>query len=1543
MKKALKWTGIGLASLVALIIILSLLFYFPPFQNWAVRQAARVASEKTGMTVTVDNVRLAFPLDLSLNGVKMMEPNDSIKGKTDTVADVRSLVVSVEFMPLLKKQVMVDDLSLLQAKVNTTHFISNVRISGKVGRLKVRAHGIDLSREHVRVNSAILADADINVALADTAKRDTTPSQNFWKINLDNVKISNTAFALQTPGDTIGVAMRMDEGKAQGVFMDLYKSLYSARHIDWQGGWVTFDQTFRPRTQGIDPNHLALSNLSLSADSFFFCSPQLRLALRSASFHEKSGMQVASLRGPFRMDSLGITLPGMWLTTPSTNLYVAFRLDNAADSTDSYSLSATLRGSIGSQDIRTLGAPYLPKALAANLPRVPLVVNGTVGGNMQKMHIRNLYAAMPGIVKLRANGFLANLDDTKRLKADVSVNANAANLDFVKAMLPKSVTSTVNIPHGIGLRGHMRLDGPAIAARFNATQGGGSLGGNVSLNTRRMAYAAKLAARRFPISHFVKGQPIHPFTGTIAARGQGTDFRSSHATLNATANINRLQYAAYNLDNIKVTARLGGGHLIVNADSRNKLFKGLIGIDALTSTKFIQATLSCDLAHADLQGLGFVKDPINVSVCGQVDVASDLKKFYQAQGSLSDITLSEGTKHYRPNDVVMDILTNRDTTRAVVDCNDFHLNLHARGGYERLVSAITPFINEMQRQMTNKEIDQARLRSRLPQMQLYLVTGNDNFIARALKHYGMAFDNIAMDITSSPRTGINGTAQAYGLVVDSMAIDTVRLQLASADKEMKYNLEVVNGPKNPQITFHALLDGAITEHGTWMKPRIYDAKGRLGVGLDLMAKMENKGIAVHLTGNNPILGYKEFAVNDSNFVYLGADKRVRADMKLTAPDGTGVQIYSDDTDEDALQDITMSLNRFNLGNILAVIPYAPDIKGIFNGDFHLIQTKEETSLSSSFNVENLTYSGCPMGNVGTEFTYMPKSGNAHYVDGIITKDGAEIGNLSGTYYSTGKGVLDANLDMKRMPMDFLNGFIPDKLIGFKGYAEGDLTLKGSPTTPDVNGEVYLDSCYMYSEPYGVEVRFANDPVDIKNSRLVLENFEVFSHNDEPLNISGSIDFADLSKIAVNTRMRATNYLLVDAKETARSEAFGKAYVNFFGTANGLIDNLKVRGVVNVLGTTDLEYNLKDSPLSTDDQLQGLVEFTNFSDTTQDVVNKPPLTGLNMDLSVTIDDGAHIDCYLNSSKSNYIDVIGGGSMRMQYNVADGIILRGRYTIGSGEMKYELPVIPLKTFTIADGSYIEFTGDPMNPRLSITATEQTKSTVGAASGNGRVVNFTCGVNVSKTLQDMGLEFTIDAPEDMTIHNQLQAMTKEERGKMAVAMLTTGMYLAEGNTASFSMNSALSAFLNAQINQISGKALKTLDIGFGVDNSFTGSGQLQTDYSFKFARRFWNNRLKISIGGKISTGPDVAMQNETFFDNVSLEYRLSALSNKYLSLYYIRDSYDWLEGNVSKFGGGFLWRKKMNKLSEILRFWENDETTIPNDSAKNKKSGTSNTTTK
>ena len=282
--------------------------------------------------------------------------------------------------------------------------------------------------------------------------------------------------------------------------------------------------------------------------------------------------------------------------------------------------------------------------------------------------------------------------------------------------------------------------------------------------------------------------------------------------------------------------------------------------------------------------------------------------------------------------------------------------------------------------------------------------------------------------------------------------------------------------------------------------------------------------------------------------------------------------------------------------------------------------------------------------------------------------------------------------------------------------------------------------------------------------------------------------------------------------------------------------------------------------------------------------------------------------------------------MQYNTVDQLRLTGRYTLNNGEMKYSLPVIPLKTFTIRDGSYVEFLGDAMNPKLNITATETTKASVASGEKDSRVVDFECGVVITKTLKDMGLEFIINAPQDMAMANQLNTMSKEDRGKLAVTMLTTGMYLADGNTQGFSMNNALSAFLQSQINNITGSALRTLDLSFGLDNVTDASGNMHTDYSFKFSKRFWNNRLRIIIGGKVSTGNDVTARDNTFLNNVSFEYRLNQGSTRYLQVFYNRDSYDWLEGDIGKYGVGFIWRRKLSHFKDLFRFKDQADIVLP-----------------
>ena len=396
--------------------------------------------------------------------------------------------------------------------------------------------------------------------------------------------------------------------------------------------------------------------------------------------------------------------------------------------------------------------------------------------------------------------------------------------------------------------------------------------------------------------------------------------------------------------------------------------------------------------------------------------------------------------------------------------------------------------------------------------------------------------------------------------------------------------------------------------------------------------------------------------------------------------------------------------------------------------------------------------------------------------------------------------------------------------------------------------------------------------------------------------------------------------MIDAKENPRSEAYGKAFVNFYAMLNGPLESLRMRGRLDVLGNTDMTYVMRDAQLTNDNQLNELVTFVNFYDATEEVVQRPALTGLDMQLSLAIDESAHILCMLNADHSNYIDLMGGGNLLMSYNPIDNLTLTGRYTLSNGEMKYSLPIIPLKTFEIQDGSYLEFRGDPMNPNLHITAVEHVKASVDGASGSGRVVDFDCGVKLSQTLSQLGVEFVIDAPNDMTVSDELKTMTVEGRSKVAITMLASGMYLADGNTGSFSMNNALSSFLQSEINNVAGKAMQSmgLNLSMSVDNAATVSGGMHTDYNFSFSKRLWNNRLSVNIGGKVSTGAEVDVNrndNNSFFNNVEVQYRLNQKASQYLRLFYDNNKYDWLEGYLGEYGVGFMWKRKLRHFQDIF----------------------------
>ena len=1554
MRKVFKWVGIAVLTPILLFVILTVLLYLPPVQNWAVKKVAAVVSEKTGMEITVGSVRLEWPFDLGIENFRAIKQNDSLPQLKDTIADVGKLVADVQLWPLLKKRVVINELSLHQAKINTNGFISDLRIKGDLDELWLSSKGIDLDKETVEVNGARLSDARLDIALSDTAEVDTTESTLKWRIDADSLSFSKTALTLHLPGDTLNVGFCFGQAVGRSACIDLGAGVYQVASLDWHGGTLNYDNRWAPATKGFDYNHIGLTDINLRADTIRFSPQGLTLDFKHCAMNERCGIEIQELSGGLRLDSTfnNIQVPAMTLRTPDSDIYAEVDMDfNAFDDQNPGQMKARMNAQIGKQDIvKILGD--LPQSFIQRYPNHPLSVKGSINGNMQQMEFTGLDINLPTALHARLDGTAGNLTSLDKLQADLTLDATAQDIIFALAMADPQLAKDYRIPKGITLGGTFKANGTRYTADLTAREGNGSVSlkgqAQIPLNakgemaTELMTYDADVKVRSLNVHHFMPKDSIYTVTADIKAKGYGTDFLSNRSHLTADATISQLQYGHLNLSGLNASANLQNGRAQASITGHNELFDGTVGVDALLGKNRLEGKISADISKADLYRMRLVSDTLAIGFKGTLDVNSDFNKTHKVSGLLGDIFIQDEHNTYRPDRIGLLLRTSPDTTYVRAQSGDFIVKFDGSGDYERLLSQLTTLSDSVMAKYEQNIIDQPAIKRLLPTMKIHVESKKENPIANLLRTSDIEFKEMLFDIDTSPVTGINGSGYVYSLNYDSTRIDTIRLSLKQKGERLTYQAQVRNNKRNPQFVFNALLDGHVHEHGALAGLRYFDDRNRMGLRIGATAEMESDGIRLRLMPDRPTIGYKEFNLNKDNYIFLDKNNKIQAKVDLIADDKTmagtdrpGLKLYTENQDSTMLQDLTLSLNRIDLGEVTSVLPYLPRLTGKLNGDFHILLDQDQhLSVASDMAVQAMTYEGSPIGNISTELVYLQKESDGehqtdtHAIEARLMLDDEEFGLLSGTYQNEGEGKIDAVFTMTRFPLSLANGFVPDQLIGLEGFGEGKLNIQGTARHPLVDGEVYVEDAYLVSQPYSIRMRFDNDPIRIVGSHLLLENFGLYAYNDQPLNLMGDVDFSDTDHITMDMRMRARNLLLINAKQEPKSIAFGKAYVDFYGRVQGPLDLLNIRGRLNVLGSTDMTYMLLDSPLSTDNRLDELVKFTDFTDTTQTVVTRPVPEGINMDLTINVSEGAHIVCDLNAEQTNYVDLMGGGDLRMKYN-AEGLSLTGRYTLNSGEMKYSLPVIPLKTFTIKDGSYVEFTGDPMNPRLNITATERTKATVSFCSegGSSRSVAFDCGVVITKTLNDMGLQFIIDAPEDNSISGELATMSAEERGKVAVTMLTTGMYLADGDTNGFSMNNALSSFLQSEINNITGSALKTLDLSVGIDNSTDAAGETYTDYSFKFAKRLLNNRLKIELGGKVSYGSnDMMGEKQSFFDNVTMEYRLNQNATQNVRLYYQQNVYDWLEGYTSMYGVGFVWRRKLQSFWDIFTIWKKEQQLMP-----------------
>ena len=1542
MKKAFGCLGIIVVTPLLLLLLFIVLLYTPPVQNYAVSKIAAYASEETGMTVSVGYVRLSFPLNLSLDDVLMVRPcssslvSDSLEA-TDTIADVGSLRASVALMPLLKLQVKLTELELEKVKMNTSTLVESMMIKGAFDRLAIIAcpegasvADIFLKEQIVNVDDVLLSRASINIAVPDSVPEDTTASEPFaWKINVHQLRVEDSDLTYCSQATTNNPQPTTISLKDINLCVDSFDM--DSTQISLPKFWITI------------PNSRVNGSYRMDMDAFAEDAPGQFAASIVASVDKPLLMR-------FLSDALPEELTKSW---PESNIDVAGCFSGNLQGIDFQDLSLSVPSMLSLHadgrvsNFMNPDSMSLRTHLKAETEDLSVVRSMLDAETRQTIHIPDV-VALEGDVTLEGKRLFTTLalqQGGALVTADVRMTIPSTSSGAISTMAWDVKVDADNL----NLRNYMPNGDIGIFSGSIVAKGNG-------FDIARNDIDAKVKVRRLQYG----GRDLRDITlsGNLAHGLAGMTLTSKNRYLDADiimhGNIARILNNTSDLDlaaasgdahaiirradlyglgivdhpliitGVTADAVAEGGMLTMDIDSRSTLLNGKISAQGVMNKNSLSATIVTDISHLDLQKMGFADEKFVTGMCGSADVMWNQSGEIHLQGIISDIAIEDTTGYFLPLDAEFDILSNRDTTYAHINATGATLALDASGGYEHWIAIFTRLASEIEDEIKNKELDQQQLKSLYPDLALKARVSKDAPLMYLVRSMDVDFKSLEADVNLRCGYGVNGYVNVDSVTAAGVTIDMASVAINSDRDRTGFKIFAQNSSQttNNNLAFRAVLDGELLAKGAQVNARLYDAADKLGLQLGLKATVFDDSLLVTFTPLDPIIGYKEYHLNADNYLSLHKKNRVLANIHLVADDGTGFKLYSVEND-DALQDVSLSVRSFDLTQLTALLPYFPKITGYLEGDSHFIMDEDKTiTLASDLGVRSMTYEGCPLGDISSEFVLLPDLEKGRFVvDGNMKQNHEEIATISGQYLSdnasteANEEMLDAKININRFPLDIANGFIPEQIIGFRGCADGMLSAVGPTDRLCVNGELYLDSAYMVSVPYGVALRFDNDPVRITDSKLMLENFSLYSENDNPIVVHGNIDFSNMENMTMDMKIRARDFQVISSKKSADALVYGNGYINLFATITGPLANLKMSGMLNLLAKSDLTYVLKDSPLNTDDRLTGLVTFVDFRDTTKVADERPPITGFNMDLRLKVDDGARLLCNLNADGSNYVNLEGGGELRMKYSPADDLTLTGRYTLNRGEMKYSLPVIPLKTFTIQDGSYVEFTGNMMNPRLNIIATEQTRAVVGNDNSDRRTVLFNVGVKVTKTLQDMGLQFTLEAPEDMEVQNELATMGEAQIGKLAVTMLTSGIYMSDTNTSHLTMNDALNSFLQGQISNIAGNALKTIDMSMGMTSVADKSGGTHTDYSFSFSKRLFNNRLSVSVGGRYSSA-SASSSSETALDNVSLEYRLNSSASKLLRLQYIRNKRDYIEGEMSVYSGTVMFKKKMDSLRELFR---------------------------
>jgi hypothetical protein len=623
--------------------------------------------------------------------------------------------------------------------------------------------------------------------------------------------------------------------------------------------------------------------------------------------------------------------------------------------------------------------------------------------------------------------------------------------------------------------------------------------------------------------------------------------------------------------------------------------------------------------------------------------------------------------------------------------------------------------------------------------------------------------------------------------------------------------------------------------------------------------------------------------------------------------------------EDPEKELTIEVDSFNLHYLNPLFKkFNIHTEGIVDGTTVLKDVYQDIRLYSNSNFKDLSFNHQKLGSgyIKSEWDANEKRFD---IDVNFENDTLKTITLNGSYYPQRKeDKLDLDLTLDHFPVRIIEPFFLEYIDQISGSVNGRASLKGTIKEPLLEGDftlndiqtrvIYLNEV-LYVDNQNVFIRpnlIGADAIYITDAsgKKAQVNFSLFHHNFDDINFDLAITSINVFR-AFNTTKADNDYF------------YGTVHLNP-GSTIGIDSDYD--------GNLNLSANIKSGPgtkvyipFFEDDEVaqKDYIYFKDINIQTDaipiDDLHKEETFGLNMDMSMELNDNAVVQLIFDEFTSDKIQAQGNGTINLKINEDDDFSIYGNYEISEGFYLFTFSKVISKRFAINPGSRLTWNGDPYKGQADITASYKVRTALfelgitaayDTAELKKRVpVDVMLKMTGNYMNPDLSFSFRLPSKYD-EIQTLLNNLDEGERNKQVFGLLILNKFMPIIGT-DVSAGSSVVATNSTEVlsNQLSNWLSKiSNDFDVGVRYS-PGDNITADEVEVALSTQLFNDRVLVEtnfgILGNVSNSTSTKTNN--FVGEFTISYKINRNGNIVGKVFNRSNELNPVDQNISPYTQG------------------------------------------